>query len=280
MNPDSASTGPNGDGASTRQIDRAPAVAAAEPRAWQSWLARLWKRGREAVATLGVVLLAGFLLGLGAVLFFALLADEVLDQTTLVVDTAVLLALRAHQSSALDSVAQAFSMLGAEGLTVLFVVTLIVLGWQRRYGAAVSLMLVVGGAQLLNDVLKLAFHRTRPSIVVTAVPGQVWSFPSGHAMVSLAFFGFLAYLGWRLFNGRWRVVWVCAMSLLVLLIGLSRLYLGVHYLTDVVAGYIAGFIWLDTVIVGGELLERAARSRRALLLPRRTATGSADRGRE
>ena len=80
-------------------------------------------------------------------------------------------------------------------------------------------------------------------------------------MVSLATYGFLAYLGWRLLRGRWRVLWVGALALLVILIGLSRLYLGVHYATDVLAGYLAGFIWLDSIIIGGHVLERRVRRR-------------------
>jgi hypothetical protein len=110
---------------------------------------------------------------------------------------------------------------------------------------------------LLNNVLKDLFHRTRPAPVEwLAVPAQAWSFPSGHAMVSAAFYLFLAYLGWRIMRGRVRVLWTVGLLVLVLAIGLSRLYLGVHYLTDVVAGYIAGFLWTDTVIVSEVLLAR------------------------
>ena len=93
--------------------------------------------------------------------------------------------------------------------------------------------------------------------------GQSWSFPSGHAMVSLAFYGFLAYLGWHLLRGSWRATWLTLMFLLIILIGLSRMYIGVHYFTDVVAGYSAGFIWLETVIFAGRVLSRAPRARRA-----------------
>jgi hypothetical protein len=80
------------------------------------------------------------------------------------------------------------------------------------------------------------------------IPAQAFSFPSGHAMVSMAFYCFLAYVSWRVLRGWQRAAWAAGLLLLVLLVGLSRLYLGVHYLTDVAAGYLAGFIWADAVI--------------------------------
>jgi undecaprenyl-diphosphatase len=75
-------------------------------------------------------------------------------------------------------------------------------------------------------------------------------------MVAAAFYGYLAYLAWNLLRGWQRWLAVSGLLVLVFLIGLSRLYLGVHYLTDVVAGYIAGFLWVDAVIIGGHLLSR------------------------
>jgi undecaprenyl-diphosphatase len=112
---------------------------------------------------------------------------------------------------------------------------------------------------LLNDVLKDWFQRTRPAPVGALIPAQAFSFPSGHAMVAAAFYLFVGYLAWRLLPGRWRIVCAVGLVLIAFLIGLSRLYLGVHYLTDVVAGYIAGFAWTDAVIVGGHLLVRRRR---------------------
>ncbi len=112
------------------------------------------------------------------------------------------------------------------------------------------------GAQLLNNVLKDLFQRTRPAPVAGLIPAQAFSFPSGHAMVAAAFYLFLAYLGWRLLRGWRQVAFTGTLLALILAIGLARLYLGVHYLTDVVAGYLAGFLWTDAVIIGGHLLGR------------------------
>jgi undecaprenyl-diphosphatase len=240
-----------------------PVVAQASPTGGRLWLVGLLRHGKDRLAALGLALGLGLAAALLALYVFAALADEVMEQDTLQLDNAVLAALRAHQSPMLDSLAWFASMLGAEGLAVLALVLAVILGWQRRWGAVVGLLLTVVGAQLLNDVLKDWFQRTRPAPVGALIPAQVFSFPSGHAMVAAAFYLFVGYLAWRLLRGRWRIVCVTGLVLIAFLIGLSRLYLGVHYLTDVVAGYIAGIAWTDAVIVGGHLLVRRRRQGQA-----------------
>jgi len=95
--------------------------------------------------------------------------------------------------------------------------------WRRRLRQQVTeLLMATVGAQLVNDALKLAFHRPRPSVFVSLIPGQAFSFPSGHAMVSIAFYGVLAVIGWRVLRGRTRVAWLTAMTAVVLLVGVSR----------------------------------------------------------
>jgi undecaprenyl-diphosphatase len=126
--------------------------------------------------------------------------------------------------------------------------------WQRRWGAAVMLLLVSGGVLLLNNILKSTFHRARPAQVAALIAAQQYSFPSGHAMVGAAFYTYLAYLCLRLVHGVWRFVLIAGLVVLVLLIGAARIYLQAHYLSDVIAGYIAGFVWADAVIIGSQLL--------------------------
>ena len=116
------------------------------------------------------------------------------------------------------------------------------------------------------SVLSTGTTAVLPSLTVQRAAGpladviaaQAFSFPSGHAMVACAFYLFVAYLGWHLLPGWWRAIAIACLLALVLLIGFSRLYLGVHYLTDVVAGYLAGFIWTDAVIIGGRVIFRRA----------------------
>jgi membrane-associated phospholipid phosphatase len=114
---------------------------------------------------------------------------------------------------------------------------------RRRLAAALFLPVVLGGAELLNLVLKLSFHRPRPEVAFVHL--DTYSFPSGHAMISTAAYGALAFLGWGMLGTRRaRVALVVAVALLVALECFSRLYLGVHYLSDVLAGVAGGGFWL------------------------------------
>jgi undecaprenyl-diphosphatase len=199
----------------------------------------------------------GFVTALLALYGFHEIVEEVfLEQEAEHVDLAVLAWLHQFSTPGLDVAARVASALGSEGVGVFLVVLLAVFARQRRWGAAVALLLVTVGALVLNSFLKELFQRTRPAPLLGVIPSQAFSFPSGHAMVSAAFYLFLAYLGWRALRGWPRAVWVAAMHLLVFAIALSRLYLGVHYLTDVVAGYLAGFLWADTIVIAGHLLTR------------------------
>ncbi len=122
----------------------------------------------------------------------------------------------------------------------------IVLYRRRQLVEAVLLPVVLGGGELLNLILKLSFHRSRPELGFVEL--DTYSFPSGHAMISTAGYGALTYLAWiHLGNGR-RLMLLAGTLVLVALIGFSRLYLGVHYLSDVLAGVAGGAFWLSVSI--------------------------------
>lgn len=108
---------------------------------------------------------------------------------------------------------------------------------HRREGLEV--LLAVAGAALFNQLLKTHFQRVRPTSALVFQQGL--SFPSGHAMIGLALYGCLAWLLWR---HRRHPIWAVLLLLLAILIGLTRVYLHVHYATDVVAGFAAGLLWL------------------------------------
>ncbi|MBI2756369.1 MAG: phosphatase PAP2 family protein [Chloroflexi bacterium] len=250
-----------------------PTLARTDAAGWRAYLRQLSRGGRSRLAALGITLVLGYLLGLGALLFFSYVAFEVRGRQTQALDESVLAFLRGFQSPALDTLASAISVLGSEAVAGFLVLLLLVLGWRRQWGAAVALVLVVVGAQELNNVLKDFFQRARPAPVAGAFAAQAFSFPSGHAMVAASFYTFIGYLGWRELTHQpvMKRVWVGLMTLVVLLIGLSRLYLGVHYFTDVLAGYAAGLIWTDAVILGSRMvtsrrLARATREHPAAML--------------
>jgi undecaprenyl-diphosphatase len=118
---------------------------------------------------------------------------------------------------------------------------------RRRLVEAALLPVVVAGGELLNVVLKLAFHRPRPEVAFVHL--DTYSFPSGHAMLSTAVYGALTYLAWsHLRTRRTRVALTAGTIALVTLICFSRLYLGVHYLSDVLGGAVGGAFWLAVSI--------------------------------
>ena len=135
------------------------------------------------------------------------------------------------------------------GSVMFFVPASLLTPWvlQRRGHSryAIELLLSMGGGFLLNELLKALFHRPRPTTALIYQYGL--SFPSGHAMMSMAFYGCLAWLAVQ--HGR-RWGWATALVAFALLIGLTRVFLHVHYPTDVVAGFCGGAAWLVLLRAG------------------------------
>lgn len=186
--------------------------------------------------------LLGLFCGIGLpLLLFGGLADEIWEGGGLPFDLPILRWLHALATPALDRVALALSLIGGP-LPMVALATIITLGFclRRRFGAALFFVTIVGGATLLNSLAKLAFHRERPDLWLSLAPEADYSFPSGHAMGSVALVAALALLAWR---GRWRWPVLVVGILFVLGVGLSRLYLGVHYPSDILAGWSAALAW-------------------------------------
>ncbi|GGF19377.1 phosphatase PAP2 family protein [Hymenobacter cavernae] len=125
------------------------------------------------------------------------------------------------------------------------------LAWQKRRHEALELFLAVLGSSILNQLLKNHFHRLRPETALLPQPGL--SFPSGHAMIGVALYGCAAWLLWR--HGR-HPVWSALLITWAVIIGLTRIYLHVHYATDVLAGFAAGLVWLILLRAALRLWER------------------------
>jgi membrane-associated phospholipid phosphatase len=132
------------------------------------------------------------------------------------------------------------------GYTYRFIVlaTFFILMIQKRWLEVKGLLICLLGGVVLNELLKHLFERARPD-AFRVVEAAGYSFPSGHAMVSLCFYGMIAFLIARNIPlWRWRLVVMVSAALFILSIGISRIYLGVHYPSDVLAGYTAGTMWL------------------------------------
>lgn len=133
---------------------------------------------------------------------------------------------------------------GAKAMALVAAGVLLWLIYRRLRVQAIFFTLAVGGAALLNPLLKQIFHRTRPDLWPQMTPEHDYSFPSGHAMGSLAVVGALVVLAWPT---RWRWGVTVGGSLFVLGVGFSRLYLGVHFPSDVLAGWAAALVWVGGV---------------------------------
>jgi membrane-associated phospholipid phosphatase len=161
-------------------------------------------------------------------------------------DAAVAAWLHSHATGFATDVLRAVTQLG--GATVLLAVTIVaalVLLLKRRIAHAALMGAALVGGEGLNMALKAAFERPRPSFSEPLATAAGYSFPSGHAMVALTVYGALAFVtATSVKSRRARVLIPVAAAVLVLAVGFSRVYLGVHYVSDVLAAYGAGTAWL------------------------------------
>jgi undecaprenyl-diphosphatase len=174
-------------------------------------------------------------------------------------DSTVLEWMHRHATQSGMAVCLAVSRVGSPiAMTVLAVAGVLLLASLEEWIVLGGWIVAFGGASVLDYWLKLIVHRPRPAYAATLMHHPTWSFPSGHAMGALVGYGMLAYvmllLGGR--SHRTRVLIVAGAALLIAAIGVSRLYLGVHYLSDVVGGYAVGSLWLALCICGVELGRR------------------------
>ena len=209
---------------------------------------------------LGLPLLGALLaLALSLWAFGAIVDEQILEGETRT-DERLAVWLHGRATEPLTDVFRAVTRLG--NFITLFAVTLVavVIFWRRRERIdAAFVALAALGAQVLSTGMKLGFRRDRPFFPDPLATESTFSFPSGHALVSLAVYGSIALvLARRLSSHTERALLLGAAALLVIAIGFSRLYLGVHFLSDVLAGYAAGAAWLALLYVVLEVRARYA----------------------
>lgn len=205
------------------------------------------------LSLLSTIRIVGLLVAAFAMWGFVQIADEVLDKETQAIDTAILLALKRSHTPLLDQLMLGVTFLGEPSLLVVVCLFLgVLLLFVKRQTEATTLAIAGAGAVGLNYLLKNLFSRDRPALWERVVDVGQYSFPSGHAMVSMVIYGLIGFLLANRFP-RWRWLIVILTIGLITAIGLSRLYLGVHWPTDVVAGYSAGLVWLLTCILSLEV---------------------------
>ncbi len=205
----------------------------------------------------GLPLLGALLILAASLWAFGAIAEELLEGDT-GYDQRLADWLHGHATESRTDVFQVVTWIG--NFTTLLAVTLLAVGifWRRGERTdAVFVALAFVGAQVLSTGMKLGFQRERPFFPDPLSTESTYSFPSGHSLVSLAVFGSIALvLARRLRSRDVRVLFLGGAGLLVAAIGFSRLYLGVHFLTDVLAGFAAGTAWLALLYLALEARSR------------------------
>lgn len=194
-------------------------------------------------------LFVAFLAFVIPLLLFVQLADEVGEQETLRYDEQVLLAIYSLSSDTLDRIIGATTDLGYTwwvGLVTIVAVSLCVK--RRNYKNALVVVVGVVGSAIINLLLKLFFQRDRPELWERLITENSYSFPSGHAMASASLAAVIIVILWPT---KWRYFALAIGSVYVMYIGFTRMYLGVHYPTDIIAGWLVATSWvaITTIIV-------------------------------
>jgi undecaprenyl-diphosphatase len=231
-------------------------MAARSARAGGRWWTRLERHELE-----------WLVVGLAAcVLLFAFvtLAGKVMEGDTQAFDVRILKGLR-DPSDLSRPIGPAwmessmFDLTAVGGPTVLWMTVLAVAGYlalQARYRTALVVLITSSTGELLNAVMKLAFNRPRPTVVPHLREVYTTSFPSGHAMESAIVYLTLGAILMRAADTRGTKIYILAIAgMLTALAGVSRVYLGVHYPTDVIGGWIVGFSWASVCWLAARQLE-------------------------
>jgi undecaprenyl-diphosphatase len=214
-------------------------------------------------------LAGGFLAATAALALFAWLSTQVFRNSTIVFDAAVRDGLHAWASPALTAFFRFITEFGSEKALVpigAFVVWRLVAAGRKR--AAILFTVAAAGGEALDFMLKLLFRRQRPEVFFGLTAPETFSFPSGHAMLSACFYGVLAALvAPRMSTPAKRAVVWAAAAAAAALIGASRVYLGVHYPSDVAAGYAAAVVWVFSVREGYRMWMRRVTAATTPVLP-------------
>lgn len=186
------------------------------------------------------------LLSLAATFIFYWVSAHVVDNKIEAFDERLYLMVRYFSSPSLDKIMLFATFLGNTGFVVFPLVAIIIyyLFLQPHKWLAIKIAVVAVGSITINLLLKQLYSRARPNLDYM-IEVSNFSFPSGHAMFSMSFYGLLIYIIWTRTNNSVISIGYCLLlGLLILSIGISRIYLGVHYPSDVIAGFVAGFLWL------------------------------------
>ena len=224
-----------------------------EPRGRHHLLLDLAFRGLRAAGlragnfytTVGIFLVAGVVIAVAGTLAFAGLGEWVREGGTQQYDVAALQWMNRQHTPLLTQIAKELTYLGTGSVVLMIVAVAAMFLWHTEHKHSARLLLAsVAGNILLNGMLKLYFARPRPAVFEWQTNAASSSFPSGHAMSATVTYATVAYLVMRLQKHHWsRVLTGTTAVIFIVLISTTRLYLGVHYPSDVIAGMVIGLAW-------------------------------------
>lgn len=166
---------------------------------------------------------------------FALIAKNIIEQKVFAVDNLILEWIRSIANSGLDQFFVTFTHIGEVMFVAIAALVLIsYYFYKKQHLNALTVLLLVGGSIVTNTIFKLIFHRIRPDLWVDLIPETGFSFPSGHAMLSTSLLASIVIILW---NKPYKWLILCIATILAVIVGVSRLYIGAHYPSDIIAGW-------------------------------------------
>jgi membrane-associated phospholipid phosphatase len=179
------------------------------------------------------------------IFLFASLAEDVWFKEPFSWDTSIMLAIHRLANPYLDRIMRLLTQMGVLGAIVVAILLAVYFFIKRQRTNLISIIVIFGGAVVLNTLMKSLFSRPRPSVFSALTTEKSYSFPSGHVAASVAVYGFLAILLWQ---NHHRILAILS-GLMIPVVAFSRVYLGVHYPSDVLGAFAFTSLWLLLIFV-------------------------------
>jgi undecaprenyl-diphosphatase len=195
---------------------------------------------------LKIQLTRAFFISLLCAIGFGLIALLISDNKTVNFDNSISSFIHNFNTPVLTSIMKFFTFIGSGAVIAVIVVLMMILFYNvlKHRTELILFMGILVGSALLNVLLKTIFHRARP-IINRIIDVNGYSFPSGHAMAAFTLYGILTFLLWKHTPSYWgRSLLILCSAFMIIMIGVSRIYLGVHYPSDVIGGFLASGSWL------------------------------------
>lgn len=211
-------------------------------------ISRFCKSSHSSVV-ITIEVLLGLLFCVLSLAIFVWLSKEILEKDTTLLDHGISVLVYGLRTPFLTQVMLWVTAFGSQIMLILAALVAVIFALKKHPKEALLFCVAIGMGVVLNTAFKMMAQRPRPTLSPLVIEHS-YSFPSGHAMNSFIFYALLSYFSYHFFRNKTVSIIVTVLcGLLILLIGFSRIYLGVHYFTDVLAGYIAGFWWFISILL-------------------------------